>query len=254
MRFSTATLLLTVALLAGCRQTTGVNSAGPLVPVNPLAPTGNSASLTPLNSGQTPVLGPFGGATRVTPPPSGSYSAPNNYMGGGQVSAPAMQPGMGIAQSNSMSMNPNHGGVNNQWDGGWNAPIGSGVQQTGGISPSPQSYGTQNFQNQGNTVPGGYPNQPSFPPSQPGASGIRSGGMQPIDLTGAPSPPGYQPQMRSFPSSQQPNLTPAPVPQSNTSPTWRTPQIIVAPSQANIATAPSTEPIDGQDLQWRRPQ
>ncbi|MEM1068398.1 MAG: hypothetical protein AAGI63_05855 [Planctomycetota bacterium] len=257
MRFSIATFLLMTLCLTGCRQTTGLNSGGPLTPIGPVSATSSTGALTPLGSGQSPSLGPFGGPVRVTPPTTGSYVAPNNYMGGGQVSYP-QQFGSGVVQSNP---------TGNGWNGGWNPPtVGSGVQQTGG-------YG-----NGFNQPSNGVGSNSSFAPNTSGiappptANGIRSGGMQAIDLTGAPQPPGYQPPAYQPPAYQpplgnyapqnQPALAPAPVPQynqppvSNQAPQWRPPQVISAPSQANIATAPSTEPINGggQNLQWRRPQ
>ena len=272
MRFSIATLLVAVVCLTGCRQTTGVNSAGPLSPISPLSPTAATGSLTPMSPGQMPALGPFGGTTRVTPPSTGSYAAPNNYMGGADMSY-QVNPPMGVAQNNTAS--------------GWNPPpIGSGVQQTGAWSaPNQPATGF---------APGsGYAGSGYAPSQSPIGSGIRSQGMQVHDLTGAPSPPGYQPPLRNtipLPNQQAPALAPAPVPQNNAPATWQPPQVIVAPSQANIAAVPSTEPINrgqfntgqfntggansgqfnssgvgggqfggsqangGEALQWRRPQ
>ena len=272
MRFSIPTILLMVVCLAGCRQTTGLNSAGNLTPIGPMNPNGSTGTLTPLGSGQSAALGPFGGATRVSPPPAGSYVAPNNYMGGGQVGYPQNQPGVGVVQNGTQG---------NQWNGGWNPPVGSGVQQTGGWNNGSANPGlgnpnvvNPNVVNPNVVNPGTNPFEPNQPaqPTTPG--GIRSGGMQPIDLTGSFPNQGYQAPLGSYPQSQQPNLTPVPGSQSfgpqtggnppfgsqppafqnNGSPSWQPPQVIVAPSQANIATAPSTDPIDNQNLQWRRPQ
>jgi hypothetical protein len=227
-----------VACLTGCRQTTGVNTAGPLTPIAPLSPAASNGMLAPLGAGQAPTLGPFGGPTRVTPPSTGAYVAPNDYMGG----SVGLQ-GNPLGAGGLVQSNPAGGG----WNGlGNQTPIGSGVQQTGSWSAG--------------SGLGQAANQSLSPLAPAPQSGVRSGGMQVIDLTGAPPPPGYQPSLRAIPTpNQQPGLAPAPAPSNSfdPAPSWRPPQVIVTPSQANIATAPSTEPIgasSGQSLQWRRPQ
>lgn len=165
-------LIATITLVAaGCRQTTPMSASGALVPLSPS--TGSAA----------PTFQPFGGQTRVTPPPAGSFSAPNNYLGGaaplGQMGNPQAAVG-GIAAVQNPTYGPTSTGP---------GAIGSGVQQTGWtetgatvappINPNAGAYGP---------APGGMAPGPIVPSRDP-----RSGGMQVIDLTGAPSPPGYRP-------------------------------------------------------------
>ncbi len=150
-RIQLATLLLTaVSLIAsGCRQTAGPANTGPMTPIGPLSPVGQ---------GQAPVLGPFGGTTRVTPPGTGSYGAPNNYMGG-------------VAPQANAGVNP-AGGFASQPSAG---VIGSGVQAAGWTETN------SNFQSAGANAGGA----PTFGINPSPASNPRSGGMQIIDLTGA---------------------------------------------------------------------
>ncbi len=306
MRYSIATFLLTTVCLTGCQQTAGVNTAGPLTPIGPSAPNGAN--------GQASALNPFGAPTRVPPPNLGSYTAPNNYMGGGNTSNQGSVPASGgVSQTN-----PNA----NSWNG---QAIGSGVQQATAVSNGTwnQAGGNQSGVNQagGNQTANGFAPNPNMAPSAaPPSNGLRSGGMQVIDLTGGPPPPGYHPSAQApaptnqppgyapaptnqppgyapapinqppgyapaptnqspgyapAPANQSPGyapvpgaipatgyaptpeFAPAPVPQSGSDPTWRSPQVITAPSEANIATAPSTDPIStgsAQSLQWRSPQ
>ncbi|MFK8110670.1 MAG: hypothetical protein AB8B91_00625 [Rubripirellula sp.] len=253
------TILLTgISLLAlGCRQTSGPVPGGPLSP-NGLAPV----------TGQNPALNPFGGATRVTPPATGSYSASSNYMSG---VAPIAQTG---GTFNSINGVAPAGGFANQGD-----VIGSGVQSAGW-----------------NETTSRLNSQPSQAPDFGVNSSVRDprgGGMRTIDLTGAPAPPGYQPNIQSFtpapsnfaPANQQPfqqrqQFQPQQQQfqqrqQFQPQPTFRQGvQTINVPSQGQIANqpagnslrtatapGPSTDPVgntvggtSGQDnLPWRRP-
>jgi hypothetical protein len=162
-RLHFATLLLTILSLAasGCRQTTpsgaGATTVGPL---------------TPVNSGQSPTLGPFGGPTRVTPPSTGAFATPNNYLGG---TGPAGQANLGI----SPGIAPQPGGV-----------IGSGVQVAGWAETSPGIAPVQ---------------QPMGTPAT--ARDPRLGGMQVIDMTRSASPPGYRPAPQNF-SAPMPAVAP----------------------------------------------
>lgn len=271
MRYSIATFLLTTVCLAGCQQTAGVNTSGPLTPIGPSAP--NTAN------GQASALNPFGAPTRVPPPDLGSYKAPNNYMGSGTTSSQGNLPvAGGVTQAN-----PNANTWNTQ-------PIGSGVQQASAVSGGEWSQ----------TANGFVANPNLAPSADPPSNGLRSGGMQVIDLTGGPPPPGYHPPAQPMAPANQPagnaavpgsttvpgytpvptnqppgyapvpgsvpangyapttpELAPAPILQTGSDPNWRSPQVITAPSEANIATAPSTDPINtvsDQNLQWRSPQ
>ena len=161
MRRSVLIMLLaaTPMVVAGCRQTTGPNATGPLTP---LAPT----TLSPLSTGQTPTLGPFGGPTRVTPPAAGTV-APNNYMGG--TVAPSVQSNLGTQPGGFVSRG--------------NQVIGSGVQVAGFTDT--------------NTVLNQVPAPVSGPVISTAPSDPRSGGMRVIDLTNSPPPPGYRPQTQT---------------------------------------------------------
>lgn len=248
--YLTPLLLLTVTFLAsGCRQTAGPNAVGSASTMSPL---------TPLSAGQTPSLGPFGGSTRVTPPATGSFVAPNNYLGGTQT--------------------PTDVGTDINPLGAYVAPsagnaIGSGVQVAGWndvVTPTPlaaPAYGTSTSTNRD----------------------PRSGGMKVIDLTGARTPPGYRTPASNFNNNPPPTI---PVPSS----TWQqggsiqgvlrplsTPERgeiaggdltplppvtqeypinpgLVDPSVPHTATAPpSTNPVgpnssgSAQGLPWRQP-
>ena len=176
-RIQLATLLLTAVplILSGCRQTTGAANTGPLTPIGPLSPIGQ---------GQAPILGPFGGATRVTPPGTGSYLAPNNYMGG---VAPIGQANLGVSPAGGFASQPS-GGV-----------IGSGVQAAGWTETN-SSFPSADLNEIGT---------PTFGINPSPASDPRSGGMQIIDLTGAPAPPGYRPAYQGAAVQSFPNQIPA---------------------------------------------
>jgi len=228
----TATLLAAVVPIvsAGCRNTTA--------PVAGVSTT--PGTLAPVGPGQAPILGPLGGgSTRVTPPATGAYTAPTGYLG--TATAPAY-PGYTGAGTTANPLAP--------------APIGSGVQVTGWAETNAQVP----QQSAGNPVPRAAPRASS-------TSDPRSGGMQVIDLTGAPAPPGYQ---RPLPSTryQQPALPPqaapytappafAPAPPQRTAPTGQ-PQFAPRPTpESHQALGPSTEPVestaDSSSLMWRRP-
>ncbi len=235
-----------------------------------------SGTLSPVVPGQNPVLGPFGGNTRVTPPATGSYQPTNGYIGASNGSGPAAN--LALTPSSPNASIPSNA----------LAAVGSGVQvagwtETNAVLPSPAaselqtSYGTN-----------------------PTASNPRSGGMQVIDLTAAPAPPGYQTPYQApyqqLQVAQLPvqNIYAAPVPLSpvssaansplpsqqqdwqvmdaSTSPTPATlypvgaasliPIPSTSPATVPLQTAPtiqgpSTEPIDqsieSSNLMWRRP-
>ena len=164
-------LIATITLVAaGCRQTSPTTANGALVPLSPSA--GSAA----------PTFQPFGGQTRVTPPPPGSFSVPNNYLGGGtpvgHMGSPSAAVGGIAAVQNPGSYGPNSTGP---------GVIGSGVQQTGWTETGATVAQPIN-PNSGAYAPGPIAAGPIAPVRDP-----RSGGMQVIDLTGAPAPPGYRP-------------------------------------------------------------
>ena len=248
-RLEFATLLMSaVSLVAmGCRQTSGPSTAGPTGPLAPVA------------AGQTPTLNPFGGPTRVTPPSTGSYSAPNAYIGGppGQASiAPASPNGFAATQGQvpvgsgvqaagwtetgsnvATAANPSAFGSNSfapQSTTGANSVTAAAPSAFG--SPAPQAFGTPAPQAFGTPAPQafGTPAPQAFGSPAPSAFGSTAptsapptnpqlGGMQVIDLTGAPPPPGYQPTQPNYQPSapagfQAPAPTVAPAGQSGFQP------------------------------------
>ena len=170
-----AALVLSIAVLTiGCQQ--APNASSPLTPVGTFAP---APSLAPV-SGTSTGIGPLGGRTRIPPPATGSYSVPNNYMGG---AAP-------IGQAN-LNQRPVDSFANSQEV----RPAGfadSGFADANGSSGlAPTSFGA------------GIDNQPAGNglPSSPMQSPL--GGMQVHDLTRAPPPPGYRGSPPAFIPNQQ---------------------------------------------------
>ena len=196
-RLEFATLLLSAVSLAalGCRQTTGPSTAGPTGP------------LSPVSAGQAPSLNPFGGATRVTPPSTGSFSSPNAYIGG-----PPGQAGLAPTAPGGLATAPNPGFATASGQ----APIGSGVQAAGwtetgsGVATAgptaQQGFGSNSFapnapSNANGVAPAAFGSPAPTTPTSP-----QLGGMQVIDLTGAPPPPGYHPSQA--PPGYQPSQVP----------------------------------------------
>ena len=183
--FCFTTLCLGTLLFAstGCRQTNGSFGSslfGSNAPAaNPFSPSG---ALTPMAPGQTPVLGtfqgvgPFGGSTRVSPPPTGSFSAPNNYGGSAtpSLNIPAFQSSSNLTPP-SFQSNPQQALAS----GNLSRPIGSGVQPAGWTET------TANVPSHANSIGSRDISSDLRDP--------RAGGMQIIDMTGAPNPPGYRP-------------------------------------------------------------
>ncbi len=155
-RHSLATLFLAAMAITatGCRQTTATIPGGP-------APAG---ALAPVNPGQMPTLGPFGGNTKVAPPPTGSYHPAGGHIG---ATAPVAQPYLGP------------GPVGAPVGSTTNGTVGSGVQVAGW--------------NETNAVVPTAGTAATFGANPSATSNPRSGGMNVIDLTGAPAPPGYRP-------------------------------------------------------------
>ena len=169
----TALLFTTVVLIStGCRQTSGPVGPSPLTPAN-------TGALTP-QATQAPSLNPFGGSTtRVTPPATGAFSVPNNYLGGAAVGH------NGVVNSGLVQQNQN--------------VTGSGVQVAGWNSTNPGAFANQQAFAQNPIGSGIGPN----PNNNPNYRDPVSSGMRVIDLTGAPNPPGYQRPQQSFTSPNQ---------------------------------------------------
>lgn len=237
-------LIALCTLALGCRQTAGPLTGGPLAPTNGLAPV----------TGQSPALSPFGGTTRVTPPATGSYTAPNNYLGGT------------IGQANT-GVSPAGGFVGDSFTNPNNSVIGSGVQVAGWNDA---------------TVGGGATGSATDFGVNSATRDPRSGGMRTIDLTGAPAPPGYrQPQpiqqtfqqqqpfqQQQFQQPQQqfqhPQFQQPAQPQFQPRPQFNQPMLqtgvrtITAPNAGQIAELPGTNPSSSStsqdNLGWRTPR
>src|SRR6056297_1760078 len=167
-KFDRAINLLAAVMIvgAGCRQTTGPATPGALGPMGPLAP---------VAPGQAPALGPFGGPTRVTPPPTGSVN---------QSSYQAPVPAAGGPYFGS-SLSPARSGQ---------GAIGSGVQAAS-FTETNSNFAEPAADNLAASRP-------------PAVRDPRRGGMQVIDLTGAPDPPGYRPPL--YPQTGPVPFAPAP--------------------------------------------
>jgi hypothetical protein len=82
-----------------------------------------------------------------------------------------------------------------------NDTIGSGVAQAGGAMPAGMTPAVQGANQQWVETNAVQPN-PMMAAAPDASTGVRSGGMPVIDLTGAPPPPGYVPQNNNlYPNS-----------------------------------------------------
>ncbi|QEF97007.1 hypothetical protein Mal15_10370 [Stieleria maiorica] len=212
----THVLLSAAALLfmAGCRNTsTPVSPLGGSSMLSPLAPVQGTATLSPIQPASG--IGTFGAPTRVPPPPTGSYRSPNNYGAPSTYSAPTSNyappssfpqhstapPSGASLGSTGMTRGLTDLSAPNAYDGG--------VRQAGWVGDA--SQGASGFANEND--PRLAPTNHGLPTTDPAAS-PRAGGMQVIDLTHAPYPPGYVPPQNrpgagTFPST-------APYPQAPT--------------------------------------
>lgn len=249
----------------------------------------------------TSGISAFGASTRVPPPPTGSYqnsiNNPSAFNAGNSGYAPS-----GFQSSNSipsgMAQPGSFGTSGFAQNGSAQTTRPNTVQQTGWVSNNAatapgstngalgnSALGNSGFGsgfNQGAIGSGVNPNAPSN--SAPTTTmRPRSGGMNLIDLTRAPDPPGYvppqnRPGFQSFQSQQtlgQPynsttprsNFGPLPSTQPFGNPAATQPQFLEArlPSEQAFGNAalPSTAPFastgnqnaanENNDLQWRRP-
>ncbi|MDA8744683.1 hypothetical protein N9N28_08630 [Rubripirellula amarantea] len=292
MRYTCFTLLslaMGLTLVGGCRQTTGPTASGQLSPLG---------SLSPVAPGQTPVLGPFGGSTRVSPPPTGSFNGsatavvPNNYLGSSPTSSPYIGSAPngfsqydGLATAPSELPPPSNDSFDRSPIGAStfdSTPIGSGVQ-TASWTETNAAFGPATT----------FPQQetPADRSQFTNQRDARAGGMQVIDLTGAPNPPGYTGVNSYAGSSVQYSPSPIASPSMMPSPANNyagqsapmrfaqtgftpmpstTPQFESRPrpfdSQANVsafdsrgasmaeqAQTPAAPTTTGQNLDWRRP-
>ncbi|OYP34754.1 hypothetical protein [Rhodopirellula sp. MGV] len=160
-------------LVCGCRNTTNA-PIGTFGQTSTLAPVQGGVPLSPIQP--TSGVSAFGSPTRVPPPSTGSYNVPGNY-----------GPSTGYAPNNSTSSLPSGAaygqaaltrGVTDLTTAGGTGNYDNSIRQTGWISDSP--------------LPQQAPSNPA-PSTTPSPDSIRAGGMQVIDLTGSPYPPGYVP-------------------------------------------------------------
>lgn len=127
-----------------------------------------------------PSLGPFGASARVPPPATGSYgnaTSNTNFSNGANYAPAGYAPNpvrpMGFDQSADAVNSGQIANAGGQW-------VETATQDN--FAGSPQ-----------NNDPGSPQNGLAGPDLSSTHSRIRAGGMQVIDLTGGPNPPGYQP-------------------------------------------------------------
>ncbi|MEP4681570.1 MAG: hypothetical protein ABJ015_07990 [Rhodopirellula bahusiensis] len=169
-----------LGLLTGCQQTNGTTGA----PISMLQP-----GQTPVQSPTLPTLGAFGASARVPPPATGSY---------GQVSG---TPAAAANYAPTGNYNSSPGSVipisHNSGD-----TVGSGIAQVGGVMLGSMTSAAQNPNQQQWVETNAVQTNPMMPAATHASTGVRSGGMPVIDLTGAPPPPGYVPQVaNSYPNT-----------------------------------------------------
>jgi len=154
---------------AGCQQTQGPNGSFGAAPITQLH------GQAPMTGPAMPSLGPFGGSKRVPPPPTGAY--------GNAAAINATQAGYAPNGITQMSHTDAAGGAGGVANAGWVE-----TNTNGAFQAAQSSF-------QGNASSGG-----TFPSDSGTGASIRSGGMPVIDLTGAPLPPGYSPQIPYAPN------------------------------------------------------
>ena len=208
LSFATLIFAVTTTFFMGCRQAAGPSMGGTMS-------SGSMSSMSPAM--QSPSFNPFGGSTRVSPPPPNASATQNPYIGGppGQTNTAHSAVGGFVSAAPGAAVPPLSGQV-----------VGSGVQPAGFAG------------NTGNpTMQAGFTNNHAAPIAPVGAgttavygnnnpanvNQFRAGGMQVNDLTRAPLPPGYRAsgQTTSLPvgtaapagmTTAQPVFTPASAP------------------------------------------
>lgn len=293
------TCVSVVLFMTGCRNTTNtpITPFGASTPVSPLSPVQGSASLSPIQ--QATGLSTLGAPTRVPPPPTGSYNSPgaygatsnnaapsNNYAPSGFAPSGASLGSSGLTRGLTNLSSPDPSVANSGFDNGVRQTSWVGAPSTGGAPPN------NNNGFSGGPDPRLSPPAPQAPLNAPAAS-PRSGGMQVIDLTRSPYPPGYVPPQNRPGVGAYPNSAPqpqtAPQPQFNSAPQnsfSASPNSVGQPTNSTFvrsetgaagltsfestssdsgsaaqmasrpsnAMMPSTEPFQtDEDLQWRRP-
>lgn len=201
-----------VLVPAGCRNTTN-SPIGPIssaTPLSPLSPVQGTAPLSPIQP--TAGVSALGAPTRVPPPSTGSYSTPKSTYAAPSTYGPTSswtQPSPSALSANGLAPGGATLGASGMTQGvtelnSLRSPTGvpgnPAVRQTGWM-------GDNSVARQSNvqTAQQAYADNPpaNNPANEPGAL-MRAGGMQPIDLTQAPYPPGY------VPPQQRPGATTLP--------------------------------------------
>ena len=250
-RLSFATLLFAVSttIFMGCRQTASPSISGAMP----------SGSMSPAM--QSPTFSPFGGSTRVTPPPPNGSALQNPYIGGppGQTNAAPSTVGNFVSAAPSGSSPSGFGQV-----------VGSGVQPATYMDTSGNASSQANFVNGTGSNPHGsgvatVAHGSHLAPAN--VNPFRAGGMQVNDLTRAPLPPGYRPAAHAgtahplptvspgvFPAQPAGTSAPAPVVPAPIVPAGGTGATLAANSNgiSPISNSSLVQPVQGQQPQvWQ---
>ena len=250
-RLSFATLLFAVSttIFMGCRQTASPSISGAMP----------SGSMSPAM--QSPTFSPFGGSTRVTPPPPNGSALQNPYIGGppGQTNAAPSTVGNFVSAAPSGSSSSGFGQV-----------VGSGVQPATYMDTSGNASSQANFVNGTGSNPHGsgvatVAHGSHLAPAN--VNPFRAGGMQVNDLTRAPLPPGYRPAAHAgtahpvptvspgvFPVQPAGTSAPAPVVPAPIVPAGGTGATLAANSNgiSPISNSSLVQPVQGQQPQvWQ---
>ena len=224
-RLSFVTIVFAVASMffLGCRQTAGPTAGGAM----------SSGSMS--GAMQSPSFNPFGGATRVSPPPPNAAAVPNPYIGGppGQTNAVQGTTGGFVSAAPGFGTPPLAPGTSGQ-------VVGSGIHPT-----MQAGFATTN----GTPGPtGGGIATTSYATTAPDkVNPFRAGGMQVNDLTRAPTPPGYRAPVPNNPvphnaASIQPAFSMA------------APPITPANGGFAVGSAPTSHAAPIQQTQYQQPQ
>ena len=191
-RLSFATLLFAVSttISMGCRQTASPSISGAMP----------SGSMSPAM--QSPTFSPFGGSTRVTPPPPNGSALQNPYIGvpPGQTNAAPSTVGNFVSAAPSGSSPSGFGQI-----------VGSGVQPATYMDTSGNANSQANFvDGTGSNLHGSgvatVAHGSHLAPAN--VNPFRAGGMQVNDLTRAPLPPGYRPAAHAGTAHPGPTVSP----------------------------------------------
>ena len=234
-RLSFATLVFAVAFMSfsGCRQTAGPTAGG-------------SMSSGSMSAGmQSPSFNPFGGATRVSPPPPNAAAVPNPYIGGppGQTNATQGTAGGFVSAAPGFGTPSLAPGTSGQ-------VVGSGIQPAGFIGSGTDPTAQAGFATTHGTpgLAGGGIATTSYATTAPDkVNPFRAGGMQVNDLTRAPTPPGYRAPVTNNPVPN--NVAPV-------QPAFATAAPPITPANGGFAVGgvPTSHATPIQQTQYQQPQ